>query len=253
MAHGFEAGRLYRRKTIAEAGPFETVAAMEDDFHHFTVRVCHDGTHVTAVTGEAVRFPWTTCPGAIAKLDELIGTPLVPTADDPGPKPRMAEHCTHLFDIAKFAIAQSARAISGLPARRQYDIAIPDPVGGFTEGDVSRDGTHLFHWKVENRIVVAPPAFAGHQLAGRAEWPVGSIADADALEAALMLRRALVIFRGRMSQYPEVTSADQVPGGFGSCFTYQPENASNGRWVMEEKNYTASPDPLLAGFDAGQR
>ena len=250
MAHGFEAGRLYRRKTIAEAGPLATVAAMEDDFHHFTVRVRHDGRHVTEVIGEAVRFPWTTCPGAIAKLDELIGSPLFPTADDPGPKPRMAEHCTHLFDIAKFAIAQSARALSGQPARRQYDIVIPDPVGGFTEGDVSRDGIHLFHWKIENRIIVAPPLFAGHHLAGRAEWPAGSIADADALEAALMLRRALVIFRGRMSQYPEVTSADQVPGGFGSCFTYQPENASNGRWVMEEKNYTASPDPLLAEFDA---
>ncbi len=81
MAHGFVPGRLYRRKTIADAGPFETVAAMEDDFHHFTVRVRHDGSHVTEVTGEAVRFPWTTCPGAIAKLDELIGTPLFPTLD----------------------------------------------------------------------------------------------------------------------------------------------------------------------------
>ena len=103
---------------------------------------------------------------------------------------------------------------------------------------------------MENRVIVAPPEFAGHQLAGRAEWPAGSIVDADALEAALMLRRALVIFRGRMSEYPEVTRADQVPGGFGSCFTYQPENAVHGRWVMIEMDYTASPDPLLAGFDA---
>ena len=110
---------------------------------------------------------------------------------------------------------------------------------------------HLLHWDVVNRVVVAPAAFAGHRLAGRAEWRQGSFADADALEAAMMLRRALVIFRGRMSEYPEVTSADQVPGGFGSCFTYQPENASAGRWVMDEKNYTTSPDPLLAGFRAG--
>jgi hypothetical protein len=242
-------GRLYRRKTIAEAGQFETVAAMEDDFHHFAVRLRHDGRHVTELTGEAVRFPWSTCPGAVAKLDELIGAPLFPTPDHPGPRPPINEQCTHLFDIAKFAIAQSARAQSGHGGRRQYDIVIPDPVDGSTTGDLSRDGVHLLHWVVEKRIVVAPPAFAGHRLPGRAEWPAGAIADADALEAALMLRRALVIFRGRMSEYPEVTSADQVPGGFGSCFTYLPENASSGRWVMDEKNYTASAEPLLAGFD----
>ncbi|MDB5393753.1 MAG: hypothetical protein JWM91_1259 [Rhodospirillales bacterium] len=243
-------GRFYRRKTIAEAREFETFAAMEDDFHHFAVRLRHDRKHVTELTGKAVRFPWSTCPGAVAKLDELIGAPLFPTAADPAPKLRIAEHCTHLFDIAKFAIAQTVRAQSAQGNRRQYDILIPDPVDGRTEGDLSRDGIHLFHWKAENRIVVWPPAFAGHQFDGRAVWPPGSIEDADALEAALMLRRALVIFRGRMEDYPEVTSADQVPGGFGTCFTYQPENSAGSRWVMDEKNYSASPDLLLAGFDA---
>lgn len=239
-------GRLYRRKTIADAGQFETVAAMEDDFHHFTVRLRHDGSHVTELTGKAIRFPWSTCPGAVAVLDKLLGSPIRPSAADPGPKTHIAEHCTHLYDVAKFAIAQSARG-----GRRQYDIVIPDPErDGSTVGDLSRDGVHLLHWVVDKRVVVAPPLFAGHQLPGRAEWPEGSIPDADALEAAMMLRRALVIFRGRMSEYPEVTSADQVPGGFGSCFTYLPENASHGRWVMDEKNYTASPAPLLAGFDA---
>jgi hypothetical protein len=157
-------GRAYRRKTIAEAGQFETVAAIEDDFHHFAVRLRHDGSRVTELTGEAVRFPWSTCPGAVAKLDELIGAPLFPTPADPGPRPPIAEQCTHLFDIAKFAIAQSARAQSGQGRRRQYDIVIPDPDGGSTTGDLSRDGVHLLHWVVEKRVIVAPAAFAGHQL-----------------------------------------------------------------------------------------
>jgi len=240
------AGRLYRRKSIAVAGAFEATAAMEDDFHHFAVRLRHDGTHVIELHGEAVRFPWSTCPGAVAVLDKLIGSPIRPTAADPRPKTHIAEHCTHLYDVAKFAIAQSARG-----GRRQYDIVIPDPVDGYTEGDLSRDGVHLLHWTVQDRVITSPPKFAGHQLTGRAVWPDGSIEDADALEAAMMLRRALVIFRGRMSEYPEVTMADQVPGGFGSCFTYLPENASQGRWVMDEKNYTASAAPLLADFDTG--
>jgi hypothetical protein len=243
-------GRLYRRKSIAIADGFETVAAMEDDFHHFTVRLRHDGRHVTALAGAAVRFPWSACPGALAKLDELIGTPLFPTAADPGAKPRMAEHCTHLFDIAKFAIAQSGRASSGQGNRRQYDIFIPDPLDGRTEASLSRDGIHLLHWKVVDRIVTAPREMAGHRIDGRAEWPAGVVPDADSLEAALMLRRALAIFRGRLENYPEVTSAEQVPGGFGTCFTYQPENSRGTSWVMDEKNYTASPDPLLSDFRA---
>jgi hypothetical protein len=242
-------GRAYRRKSIALAGEFETVAAMEDDFHHFIVRLRHDGRHVTGVAAEAIRFPWSPCPGAIARLDEFIGAPIRPTPDDPAPKWQITQHCTHLFDIAKFALAQTARAKSGQGGRRQYDILIPDPLGGgSTTGDLWRDGSHMLHWVVEKRTVVAPDSVAGHSLHGRAEWRPEAVADADALEAALMLRRALVIFRGRISDYPTVTSADQVPNGFGTCFTYQPENASGGRWVMEEKNYTESADPLLAGF-----
>ena len=242
-------GRAYRRKSIAIAGEFETVAAMEDDFHHFTVTLRHDGRHVTSLTGETIRFPWSPCPGAAAKLEEFVGAPIFPTPADPGPKWQITQHCTHLFDIAKFALAQTARARLGQGVRRQYDILIPDPVdGGTTTGDLWRDGAHLLHWMVEKRTVVAPEPFAGHSLHGRAEWRPEAIPDADALEAALMLRRALVIFRGRISEYPTVTSADQVPNGFGTCFTYQPENATGGRWVMDEKNYTESAEPLLAGF-----
>jgi hypothetical protein len=242
-------GRAYRRKTIAIAGEFETVAAMEDDFHHFTVRLHHDGKRVTGLTGETIRSPWSTCPGAAARLDEFIGAPINPTPDDPGPKWKITQHCTHLFDIAKFALAQTVRAKSGQGQRRQYDMLIPDPVdGGSTTGDLWRDGEHLLHWVVEKRTVVAPESVAGHSLHGRAEWRPEAIPDNDALEAALMLRRALVIFRGRISEYPTVTMADQVPNGFGTCFAYQPENASGGRWVMEEMNYTESAEPLLAGF-----
>src|ERR1700733_2662082 len=136
-------GRAYRRKTIAEAGQFETVAAMEDDFNHFTVRLPHAARHVPELPGEAIRFPWSTCPGAVVKLDELIGAPLFPTPDDPAPRPPINEQCTHLFDIAKFAITQSARG-----GRRQCKTVIPDPGDGTSTGDLSRDGVHLLHWVV---------------------------------------------------------------------------------------------------------
>ena len=88
-------GRSYRRKSIAIAGEFETIAAMEDDFHHFTVRLSHDGRHVTGISGETIRFPWSVCPGAAVKLGEFVGAPIHPTPDDPVPKWQIAQHCTH--------------------------------------------------------------------------------------------------------------------------------------------------------------
>jgi len=236
--------RAYRRRSIAVAGGFETVAAMEDDFHYFTVRLTHDGERVTSITGDSIRYPWTTCPGAEARLQEMVGTPLRP--GDGKARFDVSQHCTHLFDVARFAVAQSVRG-----GRRQYDITIPDRdrIGGRTTAEILRDGIPVFRWSIDGLAVTAPSEFAGHSLAGRAVWPEGSIADDDALEAALMLRRALVIFRGRTSEYPAVMRADHVPSVFGTCFTYQPENAPSGRWVMEEKDFSAGADAILADFD----
>ena len=49
------------------------VGELEDDFHHFRARVTHDGQTVTAVEGQGLRIPWTTCAGATEPLTSLIG------------------------------------------------------------------------------------------------------------------------------------------------------------------------------------
>jgi hypothetical protein len=237
--------RLYRRRVIGEARAFETRTAMEDDFHHFTLRLIHDGRRVTDLVAESVRFPWSTCPAAGERLTELVGTILDPGAAGPKPAHDISRHCTHLFDLAKFAVAQTLRG-----GRRRYDIVIPDRIGGRTEARIARDGAPVFRWTVEGAAVTAPPDFAGHALSGRAIWPDGSIADADSLEAALMLRRALMIFRGRMSEFPAITRADQVLDARGTCFTYQPENAPSGLRSIDEQDFTDRPEAILADFEA---
>jgi hypothetical protein len=217
---------------------------MEDDFHYFVVRLTHDGERVTAIEAESIRVPWTSCPGAADRLQEMVGVKLNPGPNDPRTRFDISQHCTHMFDVARIAIAQSARG-----GRRQYDVLIPDRIDNRTEAEVWCDGVSVFRWTVEGLEVTAPAAFAGHSLEGRAVWPAGSIGDDDALEAALVLRRALVIFRGRMPSPPVIKRADQVPNGFGTCYTYQPANAAHGVWVMEEKDYGASADLVLADFD----
>jgi hypothetical protein len=40
----------------------EMRAALEDDFHHFRVVLCHDGSYVLAVSSEGLRVPYSLCP-----------------------------------------------------------------------------------------------------------------------------------------------------------------------------------------------
>jgi len=49
---------------------------VEDDPHAFAISLEHDGERVTAVAAEAHRYPLTTCIGATAALQSLVGAPL---------------------------------------------------------------------------------------------------------------------------------------------------------------------------------
>jgi len=50
----------YLRRIRLTAARSEVVAEMEDDFHHFEVRLGHDGQRVTEIHSAAIRYPWST-------------------------------------------------------------------------------------------------------------------------------------------------------------------------------------------------
>src|SRR4051812_30672376 len=113
---------VYRRRITLDApAPGQVTAELEDDFHHFRVLLGHDGSVVTAVAGEAVRFPWTTCPSAASQLRGLVGTPLPTTASAIAAVLPARENCTHLYDLAGLALAhagtgrRSLRCVNTLP------------------------------------------------------------------------------------------------------------------------------------------
>ncbi len=212
---------------------------LEDDFHRFQVDLTHGDGLVRTVEGRSIRTPWSTCHLAAANLAAFEGLPLTPEATPPREGPYNA-HCTHLYDLARFAIAQGRRGGS-----RQYDIALPDDDGADRLATIDRDGEPLFIWTMRGREIVAPPAFAGHALRGRPVWAPGAIPDDDALEGALMLRRVLLTFRGRGGDFPDNTMASDVPHMAGACFAYLPGIAEQGRRTLDERDYTARPDALL--------
>src|SRR5688572_33185420 len=119
-----------RRVTLWRPAPGVVEAELEDHIHHFAVRVTHADGVVTAVEGRAVRAPWTTCPGAIAVLRELIGRPVgVVRVDRPG------DHCTHLLDLALVGV----RFAAGGPPARRYELTISEWGGPATDAIVERD------------------------------------------------------------------------------------------------------------------
>jgi len=172
----------------------EVRTALEDDFHHFRVRLRHRDGILYAINGDALRYPYTTCPPAISQLKQLIGMPLNRIAHSVNRQTDAQHQCTHLLDLAGLAIAHAARGV----IRRSYDIQVPDRVDERTQPVLQRDGDILLAWDVRGSIIEGPPPYCGVNLReGMARWALTQLHEEDA-EAALLLRRCTLISLGRM-------------------------------------------------------
>ncbi|MDJ0865109.1 MAG: DUF2889 domain-containing protein [Myxococcota bacterium] len=233
---------VYRRRIRLVAEPGAVVGELEDDFHHFRARIHHDGVRVTAAEGEALRFPWTSCPGATAPLRALEGMPLENRAEG-HTDPRL--QCTHLFDVTALAVAHAAAERT----RRQYDVAVPDRRDGATRVELSRDGSPLLAWSLRGRRIREPEPWSGLTLAGREfhDWCRAHL-DEDTLEAALVLRRASFIAMGRTHDFDAMRGPQEFLAlTAGSCHTFQPATAAAATRVRgTTRDFTHHREALLS-------
>jgi hypothetical protein len=210
----------YRRRILLVSSSNEVRAELEDDFHHFRVTIAHDGARVRAVRGEGVRFPWTTCPLAASQLAPIAGMPLSIRSTAVGEVVSARDNCTHMFDLAGLAVAHAARA----GERRQYDVAVRDPVDGRREATIERDGDLVLSWVVDRDTILDPPPYAGRPLRGAFLAWAESALEPETAEAAIVLRRACHIAHGRMQDLDVYDDARPLLSFMaGSCFTFQPE------------------------------
>src|ERR1700733_13235585 len=113
-----------RRIGIASTGNHgagEVRASLEDDFHHFRVRLVHAQRRIAAIEGFAIRHPYTTCPQAAAQLSRLRDAELDGLAHSVMRMTDASLQCTHLMELSGLAIAAAARSI----AKRWFDIEVP--------------------------------------------------------------------------------------------------------------------------------
>jgi hypothetical protein len=235
---------IYRRRIRVETvEPGVVVAEMEDDYHHFRCTLRHDGRTVTACSGEAVRYPWATCPGATALLGQLAGMPLSPRSTAVGDHADVGDQCTHLFDLAGLAVAH-AHAGRDL---RHYAIDVPDRTGTTTWPVLRRDGAPLLAWTVEGDVIAAPDLFEGQSLRrGFMRWAEAEL-DADTAEAAIVLRRATMISWGRAISLDAVGVAAELPASFtGRCHTFSDPHVHDAvRMTGTTLDFTDAADRLL--------
>jgi hypothetical protein len=242
----------YHRRVVAVVEPGRVRAAVEDESHCLEVTILHDGARVTDLHSESRRIPWSSCPTAGAKLKDLIGLDLRRMHESTGFDAKT--HCTHLFDLARVAIA---RAKAG--ASVQYDVAIVDRIDNRTHSELLRDGKPFMAWDVDGNTVTGPDPFTGHVLKGAPQWASGL--DDDTLEAALVMRRVFLVAgirepRAVMGRVPrnDVLSEETLRknGILGRCFSYSAEHGVGAHTLNSWRDFADRREDLLADF-AGTR
>lgn len=236
----------FRRRIRLQARPGTVWAELEDDFHHFRVVLGHDGALVTSVTGEAVRYPWQTCPFAYDELAPLVGMALSPSSTAVGRRLSARLNCTHQFDLAGLAVAHATRRRT----ERQYDVFVPDrDAAGRTRPVVRCDGVVVVEWDLRGREIAGPPPFSEVPLRGGSflRW-AEEVLDLDTAEAAIVLRRACEISWGRVQDLDTYDSAAPLAELMrGVCYTFQPSRAAGAaRMKGTIRDFSDDADRLLA-------
>jgi hypothetical protein len=203
------------RKIYIESRPNLVTARIMDCVHDFSIVMAHDGNVITALEPSANRTPWSTCSGALEQFQALLGAPL---EGESGKSIDKGMQCTHLFDLARLAMA-NAKIIGTLI----FDVHVGNGTkSGEIEAYVLRNGAEILRWTIANQKVISPGPFEGHVLQGATIWPP-EVNDAEIRTAALLIRRALLVFLGTNSSRDARFAAD-LPFMAGACFTFQPAN-----------------------------
>ncbi len=243
-----ERGGIYRRRIRIVSSPGSTRADLEDDPHRYGVVVRHDGSAVTGIEGIPLRTPWTLCSASAALLDRLIGMPLSPDPLAVYARTNGREQCTHMFDMAGFAVAHAARAT----AYRQYDVEVPaTPRGSARDVLLRRDGREVLRWRVNGNLIEAPAPYAGLELQRLPLWAKRHFPDGDDFEAIVVLRRAIYIAGARYLDLDDMADASTLAHFImGACYVFQPGVAERAqRMVGSTRDFTTTPEALLADLE----
>ena len=222
----------FRRRIVVEPREGAVLAMLEDDIHCLAVVLRHDGARVTSVEPQFDRLPWTTCPGAMAKLVETFaGLPLSEVTARRDKK----QNCTHFHDMAVLAAAHA-----GDRGGVVFDIVATDAVDDLRSLEIRRDGAVVHRWTERGGRLSEPAEVAGKTLFTLRDW-IGTLAGVEQ-EAARLLQWAAIVAHGRTMPLEEQSVASDISP---NCYTFQPERAVHAIRIGELRDFSlGAPEPL---------
>lgn len=226
----------FRRRFRITPGAGKIQCEVEDDFHCMSVVVHHDGTIVRGMEADMRRAPWTTCPGAEAKVRQtFVGEALA----DFGRRSDKRSNCTHLYDLALLA---AAHANDDQPL--VYDILVSDPLANERRAEVRRNGDCVLWWVEKGFVLQEPAGAAGLRLDKLKPW-ITSLA-AELQEPAKLLQWGNMLANGRTIPLENQSDASKMPP---SCYTFQPERKQVAKRVGEIKDFSEGSEQPLDKFE----
>ena len=237
---------LYRRRIRLTRQTHAVLGELEDDCHGFKVTLQHDGRVVTAVSGEALRVPLTSCPGALTPLQALVGIALdePPLSIAAQVKPR--NNCTHWYDLSLLALAHAGQR----EPVRVYDVEVVDqpPDGSAARAEVFLNGESILRWQLNGTAVVEPQEFAGRPvMKGFAAWATEAF-DGVQREAAFVLSKGVFVAFSRIFDMSDIGGQPALDhtNMLGACYSYSPGVVDTAlRQHDTVRDFSATPEQLL--------
>lgn len=217
----------FRRRFQITPSPGSVHIALEDDYHHMSVTLDHADGFITKVTPVMIRAPWTTCPGAVKRLQETFTGVALADAARRGEK---NTNCTHLHDLTLLAAAHAGDA-----EPLTYDVLASDEVEHRNAVELRANGAPVMHWDIEKFVITAPAEIAGLNLMQLSKW-IASLPPAQQ-EQARVLRWGAMVAHGRAIPLDQQSDPSKYPG---NCYTFQPENAARAKRVGEIRDFSMS-------------
>ena len=222
----------FRRRFIVTPAVGRVSSEVEDDYHCMGVTVHHDGRVATKVESVMQRAPWTTCPGAVARLEQTFkGVPL----DGFAARGEKKANCTHLHDLAVLAAAHAFDKDLLV-----YYILVSDPVEGRRQAELRRNGTKVLDWVQVDARIVEPEELAGVAFDEMRPW-IDSL-DPQGQEAARLLRWGTILAHGRTVPWERQSDSSRLP--IGNCYTFQPHRSKEAKRVGLIRDFSQGPQPL---------
>ena len=235
---------MFRRRIRLTGSNNKVIAELEDTNHGFRAHIEHDGDKITAVKGEAIRFPLSTCGGAIEPLKALNGIPLNSPAKDITATVDPRANCTHLYDLAVLAIGHCSRGNS----IRQYDLEVDDPIDGQSaESRAYCNGELILNWQVKDWLLTEGSNSGKPLYKGFSAW-ANEAFSGDEQEAAFALQKAYFVSQARRYKMDALagTPANDQTAMTGVCFSYSPPNIDKAiRNANNTRDFSESPEQLL--------